>query len=201
LKDGASECSANGKSYPKRGKMGSRATVKVRYENHHDRVRRRRALEGSMSVDVGSVAPDFSLPSDEGTPVSLSENRGKAVVLAFFPAAFSSVCTRELCTFRDSLGRLNDANAVVFGISVDTFFALKAFREQQHLNFHLLSDFNKTVIEQYGVVNPDMIGMKGIARRAVFVIDANGVVRYSEVLKDARNEPNYDRVMETLSAL
>ncbi len=81
------------------------------------------------------------------------------------------MCTKELCTFRDSLARLNEADARVYGISVDTFFALKAFHDQQHLAFPLLSDFNKQVIREYGVFNEDMVGLKGIAKRAVFVID------------------------------
>ena len=125
--------------------------------------------------------------------MTLSALRGRPVVLAFFPAAFSSVCQKELCTFRDSLAELNRANAQVFGISVDTFFALKAFHDQQKLTFPLLSDFNKQVIRDYGVFNEDMIGLKGIAKRAVFVLDKDGVVRHREVLEDARNEPDYAR--------
>jgi len=154
-----------------------------------------------MSVDVGSKAPDFTLTSQERQPVKLSEQRGKPVVLAFFPAAFSSVCTKELCTFRDSLARLNQAQAQVYGISVDTFFTLKAFHDQQGYNFPLLSDFNKQAIRDYGVFNEDMIGLKGIAKRAVFVIDKDGIVRHREVLEDARNEPNYDKVFSTLASL
>src|SRR5678815_2854964 len=147
-----------------------------------------------MSVDVGSRAPDFTLMSQDRQPVTLGDQRGTPVVLAFFPAAFSSVCTKELCTFRDQLGRLNDAKAQVYGISVDTFFTLKAFQDAQHLTFPLLSDFNKQVIRDYGVYNEDMIGLKGIAKRAVFVLDKNGVIRHREVLDDARNEPDYDKV-------
>jgi len=154
-----------------------------------------------MSVDVGSKAPDFTLVNEERQPVKLSEQRGRPVVLAFFPAAFSSVCTKELCTFRDSLSRLNQAQAQVYGISVDTFFTLKAFHDQQGYNFPLLSDFNKTAIRDYGVFNEDMIGLKGIAKRAVFVIDKDGIVRHREVLEDARNEPNYDAVFKTLASL
>jgi peroxiredoxin len=123
------------------------------------------------------------------------------VVLAFFPAAFSSVCEKELCTFGDSMAQLNNANARIFGISTDTFFALKAFHDAQKLSFSLLSDFNKEVIRSYGVFNEDMIGLKGIAKRAVFVLDRDGIVRHREVLDDARNEPNYQRVFDTLSAL
>jgi peroxiredoxin len=154
-----------------------------------------------MSVDVGTTAPDFTLMSHERQPVTLSQQRGKPVVLAFFPAAFSSVCEKELCTFRDSMGRLNDARAQVYGISVDTFFTLKAFHDQQKLTFPLLSDFNKEVIRAYGVFNEDMIGMKGIANRAVFVLDRDGVVRHREILADARNEPSYDQVFTALGHL
>ncbi len=120
-----------------------------------------------MAVDVGTVAPDFTLPNQDREPVTLSAARGRPVVLAFFPAAFSGTCTKELCTIRDSLAKLNQANAQVYGISVDTFFALKAFQEQQKLTFPLLSDFNKEVIRKYGVCNEDMIGLKGIDRTAI----------------------------------
>jgi peroxiredoxin len=154
-----------------------------------------------MSVTVGSKAPDFTLHDQDRQSVTLSEQRGKPVVLAFFPAAFSSVCEKELCTFRDSMTQLNQSKAQVYGISVDTFFSLKAFRDQQKLNFPLLSDFNKEVIRDYGVFNEDMIGLKGIAKRAVFVIDKEGVVRHSEVLDDARNEPNYQKVMDSVTSL
>jgi glutaredoxin-dependent peroxiredoxin len=154
-----------------------------------------------MSVDVGSTAPDFTLTNQDRQPVALSAQRGKPVVLAFFPAAFSSVCAKELCTFRDSIARLGKADAQVYGISVDTFFTLKAFHDHEKLSFPLLSDFNKQVIRDYGVFNEDMIGLKGIAKRAVFVIDKNGVVRHREVLDDARNDPNYDKVFSALAAL
>ena len=152
-----------------------------------------------MSVDVGSRAPDFTLTNQDRQPVTLSGLLGTPVVLAFFPAAFSSVCAKEMCTFRDSLARLEQADAQVFGISVDTFFALKAFQDQQALMFPLLSDFNKQVIRDYGVFNEDMIGLKGIAKRAVFVIDKDGIVRHREVLDDARNEPDYDKVFKALA--
>jgi len=154
-----------------------------------------------MAVDVGSTAPDFTLTNQDRQPVTLSAQRGKPVVLAFFPAAFSSVCTKELCTFRDALAKLNQAKAQVYGISVYTFFTLKAFQDQQKLTYPLLSDFNKDVIRQYGVFNEEMIGLKGIAKRAVFVIDKDGVVRHREVLDDARKEPDYDKVWMTLGTL
>ena len=129
---------------------------------------------------MDTTAPDFTLTNQDREPVTLSAQRGHPVVLAFFPAAFSSVCTTELCTFRDRLSAAEPArNAQVYGISVDTFFTLKAFQTDQKLTFPLLSDFNKEVIRDYGVFNEDMIGLKGIAKRAVFVIDKDGIVRHA----------------------
>lgn len=155
-----------------------------------------------MSIEVGAMAPEFTLPNQDREPVALGELLKKGpVVLAFFPAAFSSVCQAEMCTFRDSIADLKNANATVLGISVDTFFALKAWADQQKLNFPLLSDFNKDVIRQCGVVNPDMIGLKDIAKRAVFVLDRSGTVRHREVLEDARNEPDYGKVTQALAGL
>ena len=151
-----------------------------------------------MAVAVGSKAPDFTLTNQDREPVTLSKLQGRPVVLAFFPAAFSSVCAKEMCTFRESMVQLGKANAQVFGISVDTFFTLKAFHDQQQLPFPLLSDFNKQVIREYGVFNEDMIGLKGIAKRATFVIDKDGIVQHAEVLEDARNEPDYQAVFKTL---
>lgn len=155
-----------------------------------------------MSIDVGAKAPDFELPNEDREPVKLSEQlKSGPVVLAFFPAAFSSVCTTEMCKFRDSASDLNKVGAKVLGVSVDTFFALKAWKDAEKLNFPLLSDFNKTVMAQYDVLNPDMIGLKGIAKRSVFVIDKTGVVRHKEVLEDARNEPDYGKVKQALASL
>ena len=155
-----------------------------------------------MSVEVGAKAPEFTLPNQDRAPVSLSDTlKAGPVVLAFFPAAFSGTCQAEMCKLRDSASALNKVNATVLGISVDTFFALKAWGDQNQLNFPLLSDFNKEVIAKYGVVNPDMIGLKNIAKRSVFVVDKGGVVRHREVLEDARNEPNYDAITVSLESL
>ena len=157
-----------------------------------------------MAADVGAKAPDFTLPNQDREAVTLSEQVQKGpVVLAFVPAAFSGVCTKELCTFRDGLlGSLSNlAKAQVFGVSVDTFFALKAFAVEQKLTFPLLSDFNKDAIRAYDVYNPDMVGLKGIAKRSVFVIGADGVIRYKEVLEDARNEPDYQKLNAALAAV
>jgi len=153
------------------------------------------------TVDVGTSAPDFTLVNQDRQPVTLSASRGKPVVLAFFPGAFSSTCTKELCTFNGRMDQLNAAHAQVYGISVDTFFALKAFRDSQHLSFPLLSDFNKEVIRLYDVFFEDMIGLKGLAKRAVFVIDKDGVIRHRQVVQDARNEPDYEQVFSTLASL
>ena len=153
-----------------------------------------------MSVEVGSKAPDFTLPNQDRQPVTLSDQAGKNVVLAFFPAAFTSVCTKELCTFRDSLSKLNDANAVVYGISVDTPFTLKEFAAQQHLNFPLLSDFNKEAIGKYDVRNEDMLGLRGISKRAVFVIDKQGRIAWSKVY-DIPQQPDNAEIFAALSHL
>jgi len=152
-----------------------------------------------MTVDVGARAPDFTLPNQNREPVTLSEQLEKGpVVLAFFPAAFSGVCTKEMCTFRDSMAELNRVSGTVLGVSTDTFFALKAWGDQQKLTFPLLSDYNKEVIRKYGVVNPDMVGLKDIAKRAVFVVGRDGVVKHREVLDDARNEPDYGKVTQAV---
>ncbi len=155
-----------------------------------------------MSVDVGSRAPDFTLPNQDRAAVTLSDELKKGpVVLAFFPGAFSGTCTSELCTLRDAMPELNKVSANVLGVSTDTFFALKAWADAQKLMFPLLSDYNKEVIAKYGVVNPDMIGLKNIAKRAVFVIDRSGVVRHREVLDDARNEPDYAKLKHAAASL
>lgn len=155
-----------------------------------------------MAVEVGAKAPDFTLHNQNREEVKLSDVLKKGpVVLAFLPGAFSGTCTAELCNFRDSEADLNKLSAQVLGVSVDTFFALKAWADANKFTFPLLSDFNKEVTPMYGVLNPDMIGLKNIAKRAVFVIDRNGVVRHKEVVEDARNEPDYGKVKAALAGL
>ena len=155
-----------------------------------------------MSVNVGAKAPDFTLPNQDREPVTLSEQLKRGpVVLAFFPGAFSGTCTSEMCTLRDSMSELKKVNANVLGVSTDTFFALKAWADAHTFGFPLLSDYNREVIPKYGVTNPDMIGLKNIAKRAVFVIDRSGVVRHSEVLDDARNEPDYTKLKQVVARL
>lgn len=155
-----------------------------------------------MAAEVGSKAPDFTLVNQDRENVTLSQQLTKGnVVLAFFPGAFSGTCTKEMCSFRDTMSNFTGVNATVLGISTDTFFTLKAWGDQQHFGFPLLSDYNKDVIRAYDVVNPDMIGLRNIAKRAVFVVDKGGVVRYREVLEDARSEPDYRKLNEALGKL
>ena len=155
-----------------------------------------------MAAEVGSKAPDFTLVNQDREPVKLSDQIGKEnIVLAFFPGAFSGVCTKEMCTLRDSMAQLNGLGAKVFGISTDTFFTLKAWGDQQKLGFPLLSDYNKEAIKAFDVVNPDMVGLKNIAKRSVIVLDKGGIVRYREVLDDARNEPDYAKLKDALGTL
>ncbi|MFN3805077.1 MAG: peroxiredoxin [Pyrobaculum sp.] len=158
-----------------------------------------------MPLPIGTKAPDFELLNEELKPVRLSDvlNRGRPVVLLFFPGAFTSVCTKELCTFRDKMSLLNRANAEVIAISVDSPFALKAFKEANRLNFQLLSDYNRTVIGQYDVVQANLLGLPlyHLAKRAVYIIDRGGVIRYVWHSDDPRNEPPYDEVIKEVEKL
>jgi len=155
-----------------------------------------------MPPEIGSIAPDFTLPDQDRRPVTLSEElKDGPVVLAFFPAAFSDTCTQEVCTLRDAFHAAGSVPGRVIGVSVDTFFALKAWAHSQRVAFPLLSDFNKTVIHQYGVVNEDMIGLKELAKRSVFVIDRDGRIRHREILDDGRLEPDYAKVRDALAVL
>ena len=151
---------------------------------------------------IGSQAPDFTLTDSDKNSVSLSDQQGKAVVLLFFPMAFTSVCTEELCSVRDDMARYQDLDAQVYGISVDSPFSLDRFKQEQQLPFPLLSDFNKTVSSAYGALYEDFVfGMKGVSKRAAFVVDAQGQIRYAEVLENAGEIPDLDAVKAALSAL
>lgn len=154
-----------------------------------------------MSVTVNQQAPDFTLYDSEKNKVTLSEQKGSKVLLLFFPAAFTSVCTTELCSVRDNIAAYNSANAKVFGISIDTVFTLAKFKEEQKLNFPLLSDFNKEVAKLYGALYETFVlDMKGVAKRSAFVIDENGVVKYAEVLEDAGKVPDFTAIQNALKA-
>ncbi|SMO37149.1 peroxiredoxin [Gracilimonas mengyeensis] len=145
-------------------------------------------------------APEFTLQNTNGDEVSLTDFKGeKNVVLLFFPLAFSSVCTKEMCSTRDNLKMFNALDAEVIGISVDSFFALRAFKESNNLNFTLLSDFNKEASKAYDVLNEDFFGMKGVSKRAAFVINKEGDIVHSEILEDAGNQPDFNRIQEVLA--
>lgn len=156
-----------------------------------------------MPLSNGDAAPNFTLRSTDGDTVSLADQRGSAVVLAFFPASFTGVCQTEMCTFRDSLAKFNDLNAKVFGVSVDPPFSQAEFHKQNKLNFPLLSDFNGNTVNAYGVTLENLAGIEGynVAQRSVFVIDASGNVAWSWVSDSPLNEPNYDDVQSALAAL
>ena len=156
-----------------------------------------------MSAEVGQKAPDFTLFDSAKQPTKLSDSKGKNVVLAFYPGAFTGVCTTEMCTFRDRFDSLNSMNAQVLGVSVDGIFAQKAFSDANNLNFPLLSDFNRETVEAYGVALPNFAGMEGYtaSERAVFVIDKNGVIRFKWVGENPGVEPDYDEVQRQVDAL
>ena len=155
-----------------------------------------------MAADVGSTAPDFTLMNQDREPVTLEPVEREAGGSGLLPGRVQRRVSEGALHVSRLDGRARTvASAQVLGISVDTFFALKAFQDQQQLNFPLLSDFNKEVIREYGVFNEDMIGLKGIAKRAVFVLDKDGVVRHREVLEDARNEPDYQKVLDSVASL
>ncbi len=155
-----------------------------------------------MSVLIGDVAPDFSLYDSDKNLVTLHSLRGKQVVLLFFPLAFTSTCTKELCMVRDDISRYDNLNAIVLGISVDSLYTLSRYKLEQNLNFRLLSDFNKDVSVLYDALYPQFgFGMRGVSKRAAFVIDENGTVKYAEVLENASEIPSFDRIQDALKTV
>ena len=155
-----------------------------------------------MSANLDSKAPDFELQDTSGENVRLSDFHGKKnIVLLFFPLAFSSVCTEELCTTRDNLKLYNSMDAKVMGISVDSFFTLREFKKSQNLNFTLLSDFNKEVSSSYDALYDDYFGMKGVAKRASYVIDKEGIIKYREILDDSSELHDFKALQQLLSSL
>ena len=155
-----------------------------------------------MPITAGDKAPDFSLYDTTKNKVTLSAQKGRNVVLLFFPLAFTSVCTKELCSVRDNYSFYNGLDADVYGISVDSVFTLDKFKQEQNLNFSLLSDFNKIASRDYGAIYEQFgMDMQGVSKRAAFVIDKEGVVRYAEVLENAGELPNFQAIQETLQTL
>jgi peroxiredoxin len=153
-------------------------------------------------LKIGDKAPTFTLFSNEKKEVSLSDFQGQPVVILFFPAAFTGVCTTELCNTRDDIQTYKNLNAQVIAISVDSIFTLDKFKGEQNLNFPLLSDFNRTVSAAYGSQYEDFVfGMKHVSKRSAFVVDKNGIIQYAEVLESAGDLPNFDAVKNTLHNL
>lgn len=155
-----------------------------------------------MPIKIGEPAPDFTLYDSEKKKQTLSELRGNNVLLLFFPLAFTSTCTAELCSVRDNIAWYNNANAKVFGISVDALHTLAKYKEEQQLNFTLLSDFNKEVSRMYDTIY-EMFGynMKGVSKRSAFVIDKDGIVQYAEVLENASEVPDFKVIQDILASL
>ena len=154
-------------------------------------------------IDVGQKAPDFTLLDTELKPRRLRDFLDKKVVLAFYPGAFTSVCTKEMCAFRDSIAKLSDLKAQVVGISVNDPFSNKAFAERNMLNFPLLSDYNREVVGLYGVAAEDFAGLKGYtaAKRSIFVVDRTRAVRYVWISEDPGMEPNYEEIERVLEEI
>ncbi len=155
-----------------------------------------------MQIAIGQPAPDFTLYTSDKKKVTLSELKGHQVLLLFFPLAFTSTCTEELCSVRDNIAWYNKINAQVFGISVDALHTLAKYKEEQQLNFTLLSDFNKDVSTAYGSIY-EMFGynMKGVSKRSAFVIDKEGIVQYAEILENAGEVPDFEKIQTVLSSL
>lgn len=155
-----------------------------------------------MTLQIGTPAPAFTLRNTETENVSLADYTGKNLVILFFPLAFTGVCTKELCSVRDDIATYNNVNAAVVGISVDSPFTLKKFKEEQNLNFPLLSDFNKTASAAYDSLYEDFVlDLKGVAKRSAFVVDASGNIQYAEVLASAGDLPNFEAIKEVLGKI
>jgi len=158
-----------------------------------------------MAIPVGSKAPDFTLKSKQASglvDVKLSNNFGKkSTVLLFFPLAFTSVCTQEMCDITAGLNAYTGVNADVIGVSVDSPFSQEAWAQKEKIGITLASDLNKKTAEAYGTLLPDLIGLGSVSARAAFVIDKNGVVQYSEQTPSPKELPNFNAIKETLSKL
>lgn len=161
-----------------------------------------------MAVEVGQKAPDFTLKSKNQTgevkDISLHDFKGKKVVLFFHPQAFTGTCTTEMCSISNEFDIYKNLDAEVIAVSVDSVFTHEAWAKQNNINFPLLSDFNREVIPKYGVMYKDgefVFGMKGVSKRSAFVIDKDGIIRYKEILDDAGQLPNFEKIKEVLKSL
>ena len=161
-----------------------------------------------MAITIGNKAPDFTLKSKNQTgeikDVSLADFKGKNVVLLFYPLSFTGVCTSEMCSISEGFEFYSNLNAEVIGISVDSIFTQEAWAKQNNITIPLLSDFNKEVCSKYGTLYPDggfVLGMNGVSKRAAFIIDKEGIIRYTEILEDAGQLPNFEKIKEVLKSL
>jgi peroxiredoxin len=154
-------------------------------------------------IKVGDKAPDFALPDTELKLRNLKEFLGSKLVLAFFVSAFTSVCTKEMCAFRDSMARLINLGAKVVGISVDSPFSNKAFAKKNRIAFPLLSDYNRTIIKAYNIESPDFGGLKGynVAKRSIFILDEKGKVSYVWTTDNPEIEPDYHEIEQVLKKM
>jgi peroxiredoxin len=152
-----------------------------------------------MAIKIGQMAPEFSLYNTEKQKITLSQYRGDNVLLLFFPLAFTSVCTAELCGVRDNMKIYESLNVKPLGISVDSLYTLGKFKQEQNLNFPLLSDFNKTVSKSYGSLYEHFgFDMQGVSKRSAFLIDKDGLVQYAEILENAGKQPDFEALQVKL---
>lgn len=156
-----------------------------------------------MAITVGQAAPDFTLHETPQQQRSLSDYRGRKVVIAFFPGAFTGVCTTEMCALRDRIDQFSDMNAEIIGITVDPPFAQAAWKAANEVHYTFLSDYNREVVNAYDVALPGLAGMQGYvaAKRAVTIVDAEGIVRYHWVADSPGVEPNYADIRDAVAAL
>ena len=153
-----------------------------------------------MKLSINQQAPEFTIFDSDKKEISLASYKGKKVLLLFFPAAFTSTCTKELCSVRDELAYYNNIQTTVIAISTDSVYSLARYKEEQQLNFSLASDYNKEVCGMYGAqYDVFNYGMKGTARRAAFVVDEQGLIKYAEVLESAGNIPDFNKIKEALN--
>ena len=156
-----------------------------------------------MSLQVGQQAPSFSLYDSEKNKVNSADFAGKNLLVLFFPLAFTGVCTKELCGIRDNIAVYNNANAAVVGVSVDSIFSLDKFKQEQGINFPLLSDFNKAASTAFGALYEvfPVFEMEGVSKRAAFVVDKTGVIQYAEVCATPGDLPDFTAIQEVLARL
>ena len=156
-----------------------------------------------MHLKIGDKAPGFKLISSERKEVKLEDFAGKNLVILFFPFAFTSTCTKELCSVRDEIAVYNSVNAEIIAVSIDTHYTLAKYKAEQNLNFSMLSDFNKDMSTAYGSLYEvyGLGNMRGVSKRSAFVVDKDGIIQYAEVLENASEIPNLQTVKETLTRL